>query len=201
MLRKAVFTKPEQYFDPFASPLLFFRSAGQEPPRAPPTAPQDDLELLAYLNRESFHHEQSILSKISNTQAVEDHVLLTSDEKAARKTSTRYPSLALQLRLPPFNISSGTFPPLTEQTSELTQRLRKSFLQQAVASDFGRKVLLDDELDQLDEEERMERKARDAEIRKKAKLTQYEGLGMWDTSSEGVGRVMDMVKWLKETMP
>ena len=201
MLRQQVlFTKPEHYFDPFASPLLFFRSAGQDLPYTPAITPQDDLELLAFLNRESFHHEQSILSKISNSQPVNDLASSPRDEKAARKTSARYPSLALQLRLPPFDITSGAASPLKEQASEFTQRLRKSFLQQAVAADFGRKVLLDDELDQLDEKEIMEHKARDAEIRKRAKLTQYEGLGMWDASNEGVGRVMNMVKWFKETL-
>ena len=114
--------------------------------------------------------------------------------------STRYPSLALQLRLPVFDISSGTAEPLKAQASELTQRLRKSFLQQAVAADFGRKVLLDDELDQLDEDEKLERKARDGEIRKKVRLNQYERLGLWDDSHEGRSRVMSTVTWLKEAL-
>ncbi|KAK5126886.1 hypothetical protein LTR08_004553 [Meristemomyces frigidus] len=200
-LRKGMFLKPEHYFDPFASPLLFFRSAGQDLPYTQPAAPQDELELLAFLEREDFHREQLILSKISNVQPIKEFAAAVwKEDKAARKISNRYPSLALRLRLPPFDISAGAASPLKGQASELTQRLRKSYLQQAVAAGFGRKVLLDDELDQLNDEEKMERKARDAEIRKKAKLTQYEGLGLWDASEEGRNRAMNMVRWLRETL-
>ncbi|KAK5124966.1 hypothetical protein LTR85_001156 [Meristemomyces frigidus] len=202
-LRKQVFKKPEHFFDPFASPLLFLRSAGRDVPPAPPETPLDDMDILSLIERQDFYRQQQALSAISSQPygATRDRDAGNAvDGLAKRKTSKRYPSAALGLRLPPCHISSGGASPLSEQASDLTQRLRKSYLRQADAADFGRKVLEDDEIERLDEEEKAERRARDAEIRGKAKITECEGLGLWDNSKEGRSRVLEMAKWLREKL-
>ncbi|KAK4549575.1 hypothetical protein LTR36_006572 [Oleoguttula mirabilis] len=201
-LRKRVFQKPEHYFDPFASPLLFLRSAGRDVPPAPSEAPLDDMEYLSFLERQDFYRQQVALSSFSGTQHASRDLDAREwqEEQGVRKTSKRYPSAALGLRLPPFHISSGGAAPLEQQASELTQRLKKSFLRQADAADFGRKVLMDDEIERLDEEEKLERHARDNEVHSKAQLTQCRSKGLWDESAEGRGRVLEMVRWLKEKL-
>lgn len=197
-IRKQVFRKPEHYFDPFASPLIFFRSPGRDVPPLPSNAPLDDMEHLAFLEREDFHRQQLALSAIS-FMALED-AAEDEESKARRMTSKGYPSSALGLRLPAFHISAGAASPLQGQASELTKRLRQSFVRQATASDFGRKVLMDDEIEQMDDEERAERQARDAEARAKAQLRLGEDMGLWDDSKAGQGRVMEVVRWLREKL-
>lgn len=204
-LRNEVFRKPDHYFDPFASPLLFLRSAGRDVPVAPPEMPSDDMECLSFIERQDFYRQQLALSSISHppsgtTNQFQNVPEWREEELARRKTSKRYPSVSLGLRLPPFHTSSGAATPLKHQASELTQRLRKSFLRQADAADFGRKILEDDEIEHLDEVEKAERKARDAEIRAKAELVQCKGQGLWDDSREGRSRVMGVVRWLRERL-
>lgn len=199
-LRRQLFSKPEHYFDPFASPILFFRSPGQDIPRAPPAALFDDLEHLAFLEREDFHRHQMALSAFSSRPPIEAEDEMREDAKSKRTVSKRYPTPGLNLKLPPFYISAGSVPSLRHQAAELTQRLRKSFLRQADAAEFGRKVLLPEEIDQLNEEERLERKARDAEAAGKARFAKSEGLGLWDDSREGRRRVEQVAMWLREKL-
>ena len=200
-LRGLLFQKPGHYFDPFASPSLFFRSAGKDVPRANSNAPADDLEHLAFLDREDFFRQQLVLNALSHkyTNAEADDEDLP-DEKPRRKTARRYPSASLGLKVPPFHISAGSMPPFEDQAGEFAHLLRKSFLRQAQASNFGRKVLSPAEIAKLDDDERLEQQAQVAKAYSKAQLEEYDGFGLWNDSRHGVKRVQEAAMWLKEKL-
>ncbi|KAI7572827.1 hypothetical protein KC343_g354 [Hortaea werneckii] len=203
--RNKLFKRPGHYFDSFASPVLFFRSPGKETPKFSASGPLDDLEHLAYLEREDFFRQQLALSAIPNrfsdaeTQGEEED----SDPgktRSPRKTSKRYPSPSLGLKLPPFHISSGSLPPLSEQADELAQLLRKSFLRTAQTSDFGRKVLLPEEIAKLSDEEKLERQALVAEAYEMVELVQGGGEGLWGCDGNGEDGLRGAVAWLRERL-
>lgn len=203
--RNKLFKRPGHYFDSFASPLLFFRSPGRDVPKFSASGPLDDLEHLAYLEREDFFRQQLALSAIPNrlhdaeTQEVEDD---SSGGKTGspRKTSKRYPSPSLGLKLPPFYISSGSVSPLSEQADEMAQLLRKSFLRTAQTSDFGRKVLLPEEIQRLSDEEKLERQALVAEAYEMVELVRGEGQGLWGRGGVGEDGIGGAVAWLRERL-
>ncbi|TKA27424.1 hypothetical protein B0A50_05036 [Salinomyces thailandicus] len=202
VLRRQLFGKAEHYFDPFVSPLLFFRSPGQGVPQAPSGVPSDDLEHLAYLERQDFFRQQLGLSAMSSGLSHNEGSDTDFREKPTRrKASKRYPSKSLGLRLPLFNISSDSVSPFAEQADELASELRKSFLRQAQMTDFGRKILLPDEFDDVDEDDQVERKAMLAEANGKVLLERTQsGLGVWDGSKEGVERVKNVAAWLGQKL-
>ncbi|KAF2772326.1 hypothetical protein EJ03DRAFT_201780 [Teratosphaeria nubilosa] len=195
-LRGRLFKKPEHYFDPFASPILFFRSAGQAVPPPSAEAPLNDLEHLAFLERQEFYREQLALSALSNHNSEPS----TPETEVPRKASKRYPRASLALRLPMFHISTGAESPVKEQAKELTQALRRSHLRQLAASDFGRKVLLDEEIDELDGEDREVELANRAAAESKAQLVVHTGLGLWGASPGGRARVTEAARWLRSVL-
>ncbi|TKA83033.1 hypothetical protein B0A55_00843 [Friedmanniomyces simplex] len=185
-LRGKVFRKPEHYFDPFASPMLFLRSPGGAIPPAPPEIPVDDMGHLTQLDREDFRHvsEQS-----------------PEDMTPQKRTAKRYPSPLLGLRLPAFHLQAGQSSPLLcSQTEEFTQRLRQAHVRQAGEADFGRKVLEEDELDEMDGGERREVVQRELEARKRAQLSVSRDSGLWDDSVAGRARVAEMARWVGEAL-
>ncbi|KAK0286929.1 hypothetical protein LTR35_004398 [Friedmanniomyces endolithicus] len=185
-LRSKLFRKPEHYFDPFASPMLFLRSAGGAIPSAPPDVPIDDMEHLTQLNREEFR---------SVTEPVQE------EAKPLRKTSKRYPSPLLGLRLPAFHIHAGKSSSLLSgQAEEFVLRLRQAHVRQAGEQDFGRKVLDEDEIDDMSESEKSEIAQREVEARKKAQLSVSQDLGLWDSSAEGRARVAEMARWVSDAL-
>lgn len=195
-LRRTLFKKPEHYFDPFASPILFFRSAGAEVPPPPPELPTDDLEHLSLLERE--HQELGTMN--GNTSPLSTQI--DSRNPALRKASRRFPSKALGLRLPQFFIATGNASPLRNQADELARSLRQSFVRQSKNattgySEFGRKVLEDDE---LDEDERALAKQQIAEAARKVQLHVGDGLGGWNEGPSGTAGLVEAAKWLKEKM-
>ncbi|KAK1080479.1 hypothetical protein LTR33_005507 [Friedmanniomyces endolithicus] len=185
-LRSKLFRKPEHYFDPFASPILFLRSAGGAIPPAPPDVPTDDMEHLTQLNREEFRY----VSEPAQEEA-----------KPLRKTSKRYPSPLLGLRLPAFHIHAGKSSSLLSgQAEEFVRRLRQAHVRQAGEQDFGRKVLDEDEIDDMSESEKSEIAQREVEARKKAQLSVSQDLGLWDSSAEGRARVAEMARWVSDAL-
>ncbi|TKA49022.1 hypothetical protein B0A54_01098 [Friedmanniomyces endolithicus] len=185
-LRSKLFRKPEHYFDPFASPMLFLRLPGGAIPAAPPDVPTDDMEHLTQLNREEFRY----VSEPAQEEA-----------KPLRKTSKRYPSPLLGLRLPAFHIHAGKSSSLLfGQAEEFTRRLRQAHVRQAGELEFGRKVLDEDEIDEMNESERREIAQREMEARKKVQLSVSQDLGMWDASPEGRARVAEMAKWVSDAL-
>ena len=201
-LRSQLFTKPEHYFDPFASPILFFRSAGAEVPPAPPDIPVDDLEQLSLAEREEAHRNHG------ETAFGKENIRFVADENASpvlRKASRRFPSKALNLRLPQFHISTSTTSPLHEQAHELSHVLRQSFVRQSKyatqgLSDFGRKVLLDDEVDELDSEQQAQADRELAEAKENVELHTYDEPNEWDGSPQARERLSQVAKWLQQKL-
>ena len=195
-LRKGLFSKPEKYFDPFASPILFFRSAGIDVPYAPAPVFADDMERLSSLEREDFDWQQPDIRNIDARETEEEVVLM-----ARRRASKRYPSKALGLRLPSCYVSAGITSPLNGQARELAHLLRQSFIRQmreaTVLSSFGKKVPIDDEDHQPSDDQQAARKLQDSQARENAELKMHEGIGLWDRSVAGQARVLDVANWLK----
>jgi acetyl esterase/lipase len=98
--RSAVFAKPVHYFDPFVSPLLFFRTASSD---IPVNLTPDDLNLNISSN---------------------DIVLLDFIKK--RRAHKRHPPLGSGLRLPRMNVLVGNQCVLKDQGVELAEMGRKS---------------------------------------------------------------------------
>ena len=204
--RGSYFPKPETYFDPFASPLLFFRMPGTAVPSNSRTE-LDDLELLSAIEREDFHRQQALLSGMSNV-TLQDIASGADEAKPApstRKASRLFPNVNLKLDLASFHIATGNTSPLSDQAQELSQVLRKSFIRQHRAhhgrrSGFGHKILMDHEAEQMDEEQRLEKLAEQAEADEKVSLNWSEGLGLWDQSAVGRKGLGSATAWLREKL-
>nr|OQO22981.1 hypothetical protein B0A51_08260 [Rachicladosporium sp. CCFEE 5018] len=200
--RAGLFRKPADYFDPFVSPILFFRTAGTEPPL--PIAPTvtDELEQLSLLDREDFFREQQLLSGISNTPPAPLAKFNSLSLVTKRKASRMFPSKDLKLILPSFHISTGTTSPLLDQAKELSSALRKSVVRQHRArkpgGDFGRKVLTEEEeLEQLEPEERVAKVQEDELAAEQVSLESVKGLGLWDGSTAGRSRLQEAAAWAR----
>ena len=205
-LRHDLFSKPDRYFDPFASPMLLFRTSGTDVPPPPAEAVLDDMALLSLHERERYAKEYATTS--ADPKAVAEAIIEASASPAIavpRKASRRFPSVSLNLRLPSFHISSGSLAPFNQQSEDFTHVIRQSIIRQArqttTGSSFGRKMLLDDEEDEFEDEREKEVKARQkADAEEKAQFRRHQGLGLWDGSKEGQARVRDVAKWLGEKM-
>ena len=203
-LRGKLFKKPEGYFDPFASPILFFRSAGAGVPPPSEDIPIDDLQHLSMLERAEYYRQEVGMTEANPTRSNATNAY-TSLEPSMRKASRRFPSKALGLRLPQFHISTGSASPLRSQADELARVLRQSFVRQSKNptpghSDFGRKVLMEDEHDDLDDEQRALADRQEANARKKVELHVNDGSGAWDDSPDGETSFGDTARWLKDKL-
>ncbi|KAK5750196.1 hypothetical protein LTS12_019760 [Elasticomyces elasticus] len=186
-LRGKLFRKPEHYFDPFASPMLFLRSAGYTIPPAPPDVLANDMDYLVSLNREG--------SGMAVKSSMDEEVTLL------KRTATRYPTPALGLRLPSFYLQAGSKSPvLYGQADEFTRRLRQAHVRQAGQVDFGRKVLTEDELDEMNESDKQEVAQREREAREKVRLDVSQDLGLWDDSVPGRARIAKVGHWLRKVL-
>jgi acetyl esterase/lipase len=202
------FLKPETYFDPFASPLLFFRTPGTTIP-LDRRSEVDDLDLLSAIEREDFHRQQMLLSGMSNVslQEIASGVAPGIEElrPSMRKASRLFPNKNLKLELPSFYFSTGNTSPLSDQAQELSHTLRKSVIRQYRAafsnrSGFGHKMLMDHEAEQMDEEQRLEKKAEEAEADEKVSMNWSEGLGLWDQTAGGRRALENATTWLREKL-
>ena len=126
--RRTLFKKPEHYFDPFASPVLFFRSPGAEVPQESFEEPLDDFSELARMEQQDFHRQQLRLSALSN-MAVQQAAGVTTEEAsrvAPRKASRRFPRPGSGLKIPEFHISTAASSALYDQAVEFASMLRRS---------------------------------------------------------------------------
>lgn len=198
-LRDELFRKPEHYFDPFASPVLFFRTAGAGIPSAPELTPMDDMERLSMIEREEFERQQLPIAGDDRRSLNAGKITTSEAPIKHRKRSRRYPSKGLGLRLPNFQITAGSSKLLKAQAQELQHLLRQSFVRQSEekSTEFGRKVLPEEEQSEIDDDERHLREVQQAEADRKAKLYTTQGLGLWDCSRAGQARVAEMAAWMK----
>jgi acetyl esterase/lipase len=204
--RRTIFRRPDAYFDPFASPVLFFRSAGADIPPPPVEHPRgdqgmSDMEILAQLSREEgeeqdFFRAQLAMREASSTKAAEREASPRSSEEVwgeilhptvkKRKASRRYPSPALKLRLPPFHIATGGKGSILHgQNAEFARLLRKSDERQRRVEDD------DDAFEQVS-----------APVDNgMVELAQSRaGLGLWDAGQDGRARLFEAAQWLRMTL-
>ena len=94
--RFTLFAKPEHYFDPFASPLLFFRTASSD---IPPERPSDD----------PFFDDEALFDFIKK-----------------RRAHRRHPPMGSDLVLPATRVQIGEENLLRDQGRELVESMRRS---------------------------------------------------------------------------
>lgn len=102
-VRSVFFRMPETYFDPFASPLLFFRT---------PSADLPDESLVASVN------ESSSGSKVEGGP---------SESVKRRRSYRKFPPTGIDLVLPHMRVEVGRDCVLKDQGKELIELVRKSF--------------------------------------------------------------------------
>nr|POE64915.1 hypothetical protein CFP56_65873 [Quercus suber] len=210
-LREQLFLKPEHFFDPFASPLLFFRSTGKAvpPPFPEKKHPTDEFGILAMLNEQDFYRQQHALSRVVHDSSAPNTPPSpqSADSDVPRRASRRFPGKSSGLELPAFHVSAGEDLPFKEQGAELIYRLRQSFTRQHKSSS-GSKVLTDEE--EAEEEGRDELNATesnsqsqaqlDRKLEAMAKFTLNKGRALWDDSPQGRAHMIQMANWLKEQL-
>ncbi|MCJ1402546.1 hypothetical protein MMC11_005766 [Xylographa trunciseda] len=106
--RDALFAKPEHYHDPFASPLLFFRTASSD-------IPLPENILAAYFAS-------------SAPAASADSPEATAAFLKPRRAHRRYPPLGSGLLLPRTRIDVGAGSVLRDQGVELAEAMRRSWM-------------------------------------------------------------------------
>lgn len=177
--RDALFRKPAHYFDPFASPIMFFRSAELEVPDYVEEQPLDEMEELVRFEREESLREQLMFGDQPGSAGLEG----TKSTKK-RRVSRRFPSKALGLRLPNFRLESGSDAVVSGQAIELAHQLRQSFKRQRKPgpsrigiTDFQDEQALDAASDQI-------------------RHCWHAGLGLWDDTKAGKERMLEAARWL-----
>ncbi|SMR51484.1 unnamed protein product [Zymoseptoria tritici ST99CH_3D1] len=177
--RSALFRKPQDYYDSFASPGLFFRSASSQVPGRVEDSPSDEMDELASLERMDFFREQVTLENaITQPADTESDPMIVSQLVKQRKASRRFPSKALKLRLPQFRISTGTESPLLDQSMELAHVLRQSFERQAKSGELSHEDTAG----------------------RHAQYVEKPGLGLWDSSNSGRASILESAKWMAGTL-
>lgn len=107
--RSSLFTKPSHYFDPFASPLLFFRTPSSELPLDYPSSPTPDA--------------QSSPDNISDDPSSSK---TPAERTKKRRAHRRHPPLHSTLRLPKIRVDVGMESVVREQGWELAEGWRRS---------------------------------------------------------------------------
>ncbi|KAK5167019.1 uncharacterized protein LTR77_007748 [Saxophila tyrrhenica] len=198
LLRAKIFAKPSHYFDPFASPMLFFRSAGTDAPAGHSGMAQDDLDYLSMSELDEAIFDETA------TDANGEEFFGTSDESipppARRRASRRFPGKKMGLRLPSFYIAATEDTPLASQAKELAHHLRASFVRQrknaaSRSFGFGRKVLVEGEYDQLTDDERTVIEAGMADARENVRLDLHEEHWPSDKRMDE-SKTIEMMRWL-----
>ncbi|KAI9877695.1 MAG: hypothetical protein M1830_003102 [Pleopsidium flavum] len=171
-LRKSCFSNPEQYFDPFASPLLFFRTPGIDiPPEDPP----------------------SILLESSTPISAEGTA--TKRRKAHRK----FPPMGSGLVLPNIRIGVVEDDLLQDQGVALADLMRRSIvmherlLRRDVSSDPWdyNQVQVSAEIDRVNNE-----------AEQRVQLVRKPGVGILGTKSaaERVKEMMQVGQWFRDVL-
>ena len=188
--RNFLFRNPAAYFDPFASPALFFRAAGSKVPISKP--PLTDMEELAELEKQDFFRTQLALSAVSNAYASDENLpssaVSGAEHETVRKSSRRFPSKSLALRLPRFHVTSGKASVLAKQSEELADSLSKAVERQSKTRSASSRGRLGADI--------LQRPAASEMVM----FREFEGEGLWDDSEGGRSRMRDTALWLEEAL-
>ncbi|GAB7355316.1 hypothetical protein MBLNU459_g5849t1 [Dothideomycetes sp. NU459] len=128
--RDSMFRRPADYFDPFASPVLYFRSPGIETPRAAPLTVLDEFAELSLFERDDFHRQQLKLSALSDATLAREEPDVDGASKKTRKMLKRWPSTGSGLKIPEMKVFTGSTSPLLNQATEMVELLRRSVITQ-----------------------------------------------------------------------
>ena len=128
-IRDTYFSKPEHYFDPFASPLLFFRTPGCE-------IPDTNVRLT----------EHNLLNG-----GLEDENVLSPTVKK-RRSARKYPPMGSNLLLPWTRMDVGKDCVLKDQAMDIIEMMRKSFRRSEVESIADTKNVVDRDFEILEAE-------------------------------------------------
>lgn len=133
--RSKSFHKPEGWFDSFASPSLFFRSAGADIPKEDFATPLDEFQELSLLDQQDFMRQQLKLSTITHNSSLTDSYPDQPDDndasqevKKPRRTAKRYPKIDSGLSLPNFLITTSESGTWHDQAVDFTHMVRRSMM-------------------------------------------------------------------------
>lgn len=189
--RSSYFHQPADYFDPFASSTLFFRTAGAKVPPAPIVPTLDEFGELARFEREDFHRQQLRLSSIGiapdETTAKKHSDAMSEAMEPARKTYKRWPTAASGLSIPAMRISFGDTSPLSDQAVELAMLLRRSAIMQKKKEAYN--------------EEQAEKQREEAFVyaERQAEIHAMEGIRFWSGGSQTT-EIRRVAQWLRQVL-
>ncbi|PPJ59579.1 hypothetical protein CBER1_01159 [Cercospora berteroae] len=174
--RRLLFRNAADYFDPFASPILFFRAAGSRVP----SPERDVMQKMSEMDELIQAEQDQFLPAGSNSE-----ILPAIDGASMRKSSRRFPSKSLALRLPQFSLCTGVDSELTEQATEFRRLLLKSI-----------------------ERQNKTKSPRFREVERMSSLNpehlvlqdEVKGLGLWNESAEARQRMQDTAYWLADAL-
>jgi len=178
--RNELFRKPVNYFDPFASPILFFRTPGAD---VPPDEPLDEFASL-----------------------LEDDDAVKNEPAVRRKSHRVFPPTGSALRLPDMRVSVGEESVLHDQGVELVKLARRSVLRDL---ETGRNLRKGNEgyladLDGIDDEELREERHNQAvaESERRVSLSVNTGVGLWGSPGEHGWRrqVEEIGSWFRRML-
>lgn len=172
--RASLFRKAEHYHDPFVSPILFFRTSGYEVAEDVEESSMDELDELAQLERDEYLSELRPLQPVPEITNPETLTSTHGTRVRTRKSSRRFPSKNLGLRLPRFSLTAGNDSPILGQAAEMTKLLEQSFARQNKSKAASG---LPSEADSS-----------------MVQFHQYPGLGLWDHTSVGRARMLEVAK-------
>lgn len=133
-LRNTIFRQPVDYFDPFASPTLFFRTPGVPVPEATNDGTdQDEFVDLAELEKLDFHRQQTQFSSLRNALTDGDTTsqhkrFATAEPTKQRRSSRRFPPMGSGLVLPNFRLTHGAGSIMARSIEDFATCVRKSMV-------------------------------------------------------------------------
>ncbi|KAH7069681.1 Alpha/Beta hydrolase protein [Paraphoma chrysanthemicola] len=163
--RDFLFRRTEDYFDPFASPIHYFRS-----PVAQLVLPHSE-DTSASLQPDILHDVETQMTLDhytaggGRTSAVQELPTLTR----CRAYMRGYPPAGSKINIPAWNVTTGLESPLSDQGKEITKMLRRSIARHTLKGHAGRTRWHDAIEKQMYEEIAEER----------VLLNEYPGVGLW----------------------
>jgi acetyl esterase/lipase len=174
--RSELFRSPANYFDSFASPILFFRSPGADVPLPVSDHPSGEGAL---------------------EEALEEMIEQTTTTR--RKVHRTFPPTGSSLRLPNMRISIGDESPLYDQSEELVLLLRRSIMRSYQRRSSRQPYDRFDEVSH-DENETTNRALADAERRVEFHVQSQTGLWGIDSNPTWRADVMEAGAWFRKVL-